>query len=218
MAIEITKRLARNSLRLQDYDYSQPGVYFVTICTENRICYLGNIVDGIMISFPISKIVRKIWLEIPEKFQSVDLDAFIIMPNHIHGIIIIKKEYRSLIHQTNIKDCKNDSKVDLINQIPTRNQALKKTKNWILMQNSKRTIGKIVRYFKAKSTKIIHDGCFRRFQWQHNYYEHVVRSNRELNSIRDYIINNSIKWALDRENHLSKNFNMDLDSYFKDIF
>ena len=228
MEIEITKRLARNSLRLKDYDYSQPGVYFVTICTENRDFYLGNIVDGIMISFPISEIVRKIWLEIPETFQCVDLDAFIIMPNHVHGIIIIHKECRDLIHQTrrnnsksicrgfinqtHIKDCKNDSKVDLINKTPT------KMKNWILMQNSKRTIGRIVRYFKAKSTKIIHDGCFSSYQWQRNYYEHVVRSSRELNSIREYIINNPIKWALDRENRLSKNFNMDLDRYFKDIF
>ncbi len=91
-------------------------------------------------------------------------------------------------------------------------------KNWILMQNSKRTIGRIVRYFKAKSTKIIHDGCFPSFQWQRNYYEHVVRCTRELNSIREYIINNPIKWALDRENRLSKNFNMDLDRYFKAIF
>ncbi len=86
------------------------------------------------------------------------------------------------------------------------------------MQNSKRTVGKIIRYFKAKTAKIVHDKFFPSFQWQRNYYEHTVRSSQELNSIREYIINNPIKWALDRENRLSKNFNMDLDNYFKDIF
>lgn len=251
MAIDIQKNLVRNSLRLKGYDYSQPGAYFITICTENKICYLGNIVDGITISYPISDIIQEIWQEIPEKFQGVDLDTFIIMPNHVHGIVIINKECRDmiqkvrrnntenirgrLIHQIRIKDYINDSKVsfinqipannftkdnkvDLINRTPTKNQAFTRAKNWNLMQDSKRTVGKIIRYFKAKTAKIVHDKFFPSFQWQRNYYDHTVRSARELNSIREYIINNPIKWALDRENRLSKNFNMDLDNYFKAIF
>ncbi len=249
--IDIQKNLVRNSLRLKGYDYSQPGAYFITICTENKICYLGNIVDGITISYPISDIIREIWQEIPEKFQGVDLDTFIIMPNHVHGIVIINKECRDMIQQTRrnntenirgglihkirIKDYINDpkvsfinqtpannftkdNKVGLINRIPTKNQAFTEAKNWNLMQNSKQTVGKIIRYFKAKTSKIVHYKFFPSFQWQRNYYEHTVRSSRELNSIREYIINNPIKWALDRENRLSKNFNMDLDNYFKDIF
>ncbi len=251
MAIDIQKNLVRNSLRLKGYDYSQPGAYFITISTENKICYLGNIVDGITISYPISDIIREICQEIPEKFPGVDLDAFIIMPNHVHGIVIINKECRNMIQQTRrnntknirgglihkirIKDYINDSEVSFINQtpannftkdnkaglinrIPIKNKAFTKAKNWNLMQDSKRTVGKIIRYFKAKTAKIVHDKFFPSFQWQRNYYEHKVRSARELNSIREYIINNPIKWALDRENRLSKNFNMDLDNYFKDIF
>lgn len=251
MAIDIQKNLVRNSLRLKGYDYSQPGAYFITICTENKICYLGNIVDGITISYPISDIIQEIWQEIPEKFQGVDLDTFIIMPNHVHGIVIINKECRDmiqkvrrnntenirgrLIHQIRIKDYINDSKVsfinqipannftkdnkvDLINRTPTKNQAFTRAKNWNLMQDSKRTVGKIIRYFKAKTAKIVHDKFFPSFQWQRNYYDHTVRSARELNSIREYIINNPIKWALDRENRLSKNFNMDLSNYFKEIY
>ena len=257
--IDIQKNLVRNSLRLKGYDYSQPGAYFITICTENKICYLGNIVDGITISYPISDVIREIWQEIPEKFKGVDLDAFIIMPNHVHGIVIINKECRDLIHQTRrnnsenmrggfvhqirvkdyiedlevsfIKDNKvglinqaptknhlNDKNGGLINQAPTKNRAFTKAKNWNLMQDSKRTVGKIIRYFKAKTARIVHDKFFPSFQWQRNYYEHSVRSPRELDSIREYIINNPLKWALDRENRLSKNFNMDLDNYFKDIF
>jgi REP element-mobilizing transposase RayT len=247
MAIDIQKTLVRNSLRLKGYDYSQPGAYFITICTENGISYLGNIVDGITISYPISDIIQEIWQEIPQKFQCVDIDTFIIMPNHVHGIIIINRECRDLIHQVPIDNFIKNNNVGLMNQAPTKNHSIdkkgclmnqaptknhapaksqiskmnqtqNKTKNWILMQNSKRTVGKIIRYFKAKTAKIVHDKFFPSFQWQRNYYEHTVRSARELSSIREYIINNPIKWALDRENRLSKNFNMDLDNYFKDIF
>jgi REP element-mobilizing transposase RayT len=247
MAIDIQKTLVRNSLRLKGYDYSQPGAYFVTICTENGISYLGNIVDGITISYPISDIIREIWQEIPQKFQCVDIDTFIIMPNHVHGIIIINRECRDLIHQVPIDNFIKNNNVGLMNQAPTKNHSIdkkgclmnqaptknhapaksqiskmnqtqNKTKNWILMQNSKRTVGKIIRYFKAKTAKIVHDKFFPSFQWQRNYYDHTVRSARELNSIREYIINNPIKWALDRENRLSKNFNIDLDNYFKAIF
>jgi len=245
------KNLVRKSLRLKGYDYSQPGAYFITICTENKVCYLGNVVDGITISYPISDVIRETWQEIPEKFQGVDLDAFIIMPNHVHGIVVIKKECRDmiqqaprdnneniregLIHQIRVKDYIEDleasfinqvpinnftkkNKVGLINQAPTRNHAPAKPKNWYLMRDSKQTVGKIIRYFKAKTAKIVHDRFFPSFQWQRNYYEHSVRSPRELDSIREYIINNPLKWALDRENRLSRNFNMDLENYFKDIF
>jgi putative transposase len=234
MAIDIQKNLARKSLRLKGYDYSQPGAYFITICTENKVCYLGNVVDGITISYPISDVIRDIWQEIPAKFKGVELDAFIIMPNHVHGIVVIKKECRDmsqqahrynneniregLIYQMHIKDYIEDMEVSFINQCAKKNQADPKPKNWNLMLDSNQTVGKIVRYFKAKTAKIVHDRFFPSFQWQRNYYEHTVRSPRELDSIREYIINNPLKWALDRENRLSKNFNMDLENYFKDIF
>ncbi len=247
MAIDMQKKPVRSSLRLKGFDYSEPGAYFVTICTENGISYLGNIVDGITISYPISDIIREIWQEIPQKFQCVDIDTFIIMPNHVHGIIIINRECRDLIHQVPIDNFIKNNNVGLMNQAPTKNHSIdkkgclmnqaptknhapaksqiskmnqtqNKTKNWILMQNSKRTVGKIIRYFKAKTAKIVHDKFFPSFQWQRNYYEHTVRSARELDSIREYIINNPIKWALDRENRLSKNFNMDLSNYFKEIY
>jgi len=226
MAINTTEKLVRSSLRLKGYDYSDPGVYFVTICTDERICYFGNIVDGIMISFPIIDVVREIWLDIPKKFPFVGLDAFIIMPNHIHGIIIARKEYsgfidrhskdefffcKSLVNQ-NPKSCADGHRTELMNRASTEG------KSWISMKNSNRTLGRIIRYFKAKSARIIHDSGFPRFDWQRNYFEHVVRSPRELNAIREYIINNPIRWTLDRENRLSENFNMDLDKYFLDIF
>ena len=212
MAVDITKRLVRNFLGLKKYDYSQPGAYFMTICTDNRICYFGNVVDGIMISFTIIEAVREIWLEIPKRFQCIDLDAFIIMPNHIHGIIIINKEGSSLIRQTHKINYRNNPNMRFINQSPI------KTNNWILTENSQQMVGKIIRYFKAKSSKIIHESGFQHFRWQRNYYEHVVRSAIELDCIREYIINNPVQWELDRENCLSRNFNIDLGKYFRDVF
>ena len=134
MATDIQKKLVRSSIRLKGFDYSEPAAYFITICTENRVCYLGNIVDGITISYPISDVIREIWQEIPQKFQCVDIDSFIIMPNHVHGIVIINKECRDSIHQGPINNLMKDDKVGLINQTPTKNHY--KTKNWILMQNS----------------------------------------------------------------------------------
>ncbi len=233
MTINITEKLVRSSLRLKGFDYSNPGAYFVTICTDQRICYFGNIVDGIMISFPIIDIVREIWLEIAKKFLFVDLDAFIIMPNHIHGIIIINKEQKNL-YRDNPKDdqsfrrsifdqahmdCGNRKRSGFnhtssvfMSRPPTEQ------KDSISTKHPGQTLGKIVRYFKAKSARIIYDSGFPRFDWQRNYFEHIVCSPKELNAIREYIINNPIRWTLDRENRLSRNFNMDLDKYFSDVF
>ena len=123
MAIDIQKKLVRSSLRLKGFDYSEPGAYFVTICTENGVSYLGNIVDGITISYPISDVIREIWQEIPRKFQYAEIDAFIIMPNHVHGIVIINKECRDLIHQAPMNNFMKDDKVGLINQASTMNHA-----------------------------------------------------------------------------------------------
>lgn len=242
--MDIAKRNFNNSLRLEGYDYSLRGAYFFTICTDNRACYFGNIVDGIMISFPTSEIVREIWLEIPEKFLDVELDAFIIMPNHVHGIIIINKEWRGLIrqdyrnndinwgkdliYQTPNDDFKRKQKADLVNQATAVNQT--KANDWaglridddgkdlILMKSSKRTIDKIIRYFKAKSTKFIDDGACHHFKWQPNHDQHIVRSRKELDAIREYILNNPLRWMFDRENRMSLNFNMNLDEYFRDVF
>jgi REP element-mobilizing transposase RayT len=175
MAIEISENFKQSSILFKNYDYSSPRVYFLTVCSGNRICYFGNIVDGIMISFPTCEIVQKIWTRLPEIFTSVDLDAFIIMPNHIHGIIVLNNEDRDIIHR------------------------------------------KIIRFFKAKSAKTIQDNCFQQFDWQYSYYEYAVRSTEELNAMRHYIINNPMRWALDRENQLSRNFNMDLNEYYRDI-
>ncbi len=99
------KRHSRRSIRLKGYDYSAPGAYFVTVCTQNRECLLGEIVEGEMVLNVTGKVVEKCWLEIPSHFPHVKLDAFCIMPNHIHGILIIiesvgAKKFLPLQHGT----------------------------------------------------------------------------------------------------------------------
>lgn len=80
------KKYKRKSIRLRDYDYSQPGAYFLTICTRDRKCLFGNVVNEIVELSPIGEIVDKIWCEISEHFNDIELDEYKVMPNHIHGV------------------------------------------------------------------------------------------------------------------------------------
>jgi putative transposase len=164
----------RKSIRLQEYDYSRSGEYFITICTYDKKCVLGEVIEERKRLSPIGEIAKKYWEEIPEYFPEIKLDEYVIIPNHLHGIIIITK-------------CR-----DLINQIPTN--------NFPLMKNQKVTLGKIIRHYKARSAKHIHDAGYIDFQWQPLFYDRIVRSDKELDNIRDYIINNPLKWYHDDEN------------------
>jgi REP element-mobilizing transposase RayT len=162
----------RKSLRLKEYDYSLPGEYYVTICTHERECILGEIFDGEMKLNARGIIADKCWREITKHFENVKLDDYLIMPNHVHGIIIITESCR-----------------DLINQIPT--------KDFSLMKNPKITLGKIIRHYKARTAKCIYDSGIANFKWQRGYYDRIIRNGKELNNIRDYINSNVLKWSCD---------------------
>lgn len=180
--------LTRRPLRLRHRSCSQPEAYFVTVCSEDKCSYFGNIIDGEMTSFAISELVLNIWKEIPGKFPNIKLDAFILMPNHFHGILVFDPS-RDLICQTHRS----------------------------LMKYSLEILGKAVRYFKAESARIILEHGVTNFRWQRNHYEHTLRSPREFRAFREYIVNNPSRWTTDRENRVSKNFMLDLDEYFKKI-
>jgi putative transposase len=164
----------RRSIRLQDYDYSQAGAYFVTICTQGRECLLGEVVDALLSRSQYGEIVEQVWHQIPHHFSSVTLDAAVIMPNHFHGIIVIAEE-SFLVQQ--------------------------KSHNLAPNQNSKKpTLGQIVAYFKYQSTKLINvarDLTGVKF-WQRNYYEHIIRSEASLAQLRTYIEQNPQKWQHDQ--------------------
>ncbi|MGR3302436.1 MAG: transposase [Candidatus Scalindua sp.] len=169
-----TKVHKRKSIRLKGYDYSQQGMYFVTVCTNNHHFLFGPIAEERMILNNAGRFANKCWLEIPEHFPHVVLDEFIIMPNHIHGIIII-----------------NDINVGANNYSPLQiNQ----------FRSPSKTIGSMIRGFKIGVTKWFRKNTNVYNVWQRNYYEHIIRNERKLNKIREYIINNPLKWLLDREN------------------
>ena len=164
-------RQCRKSIRLKDYDYSQPGEYFVTICTHSHKCVLGEIIQGGMQLNIVGKIVEKCWREIPKHYPNVELDEYIIMPNQIHGIIILHDHGR-----------------DVQLNVPTRLSP----RRW--------TLSVIIRTFKgAVTTECLRNKC-NKFRWQLRFYEHIVRNDKELNSIRDYIGNNILQWSFDTEN------------------
>jgi putative transposase len=181
----------RRSIRLQGYDYSSPGEYFITICTQNRECLFGDVVNGEMVLNEIGEIARDIWQQIPDRYDNVVLDAFIMMPNHVHGIIGI--EYHpahpaGAIHELPLRDGDIDP------------ETYRKQRRQMLLS-------KIIGWYKmnvAKQANILLNNSGNRF-WQRNYYEHIIRDDKSLIRIRDYIINNPAQWD-DDVNH-PKNIN-----------
>lgn len=112
------------------------------------------------------------------------MDAFVVMPNHMHGIISVDaNSRRGLINQTPTQDTQTDGP------------------DWILMKNKALVLGKVIRYFKARTAKMIHDTGSDMFHWQRNYYEHVIRNEAELNAIREYILSNPANWTTDENYH-----------------
>ncbi len=176
----------RRSIRLKGYDYSQGRAYFVTICTRNRECLLGAVQDGKMVLNDVGHIVESVWQGLPNHFPTVGLDASVIMPNHFHGIIIVGAQF--------IAPCR----VGRSGYAPTVGRDGKADQEGVM--NHAPTLGKILRTFKAASTRLIRKTTLAEFVWQRNYYEHVVRNERALNAIRRYIQVNPLLWAYDREN------------------
>jgi REP element-mobilizing transposase RayT len=164
----------RRSIRIKGYDYSRAGAYFVTICTHGRECLFGEIMDGEMRLNDAGQAAQAEWVRLPERFQSIELDEFVIMPNHLHGIILV-----------------GAGLAPPDGGAPNRGAA-----------SSAPTLGNILRAFKSISAIAVNRllGRSGRSLWQRNYYEHIVRSENELAHIREYIANNPTQWALDREN------------------
>jgi len=172
----------RRSIRLKGYDYTQAGAYFVTICTKDRACLFGDVADGVMRLNQMGHIVRQCWLAIPDHFPHVLLDEFVVMPNHVHGILVIMPTHD--VGATHASPLQNDD-------TPTRPRG-----------PQPRSVASIVGSFKSAAAKRIneHRGTPGAPIWQRNYYEHIIRDDESLNRIRQYIAENPLHWYLDREN------------------
>ena len=169
----------RKSIRLKGYDYSQPGWYFVTICTQNHELLFGYIKNGKMVLNDPGIMIKNIWNEIPQFYHGIDIGIHQIMPNHLHGII-------------NITNVATDPCV-----CPDFGQSLGLAPTISLPE--------VVQRFKSLTTKHYIGGVkqynwcrFNKKLWQRNYYEHVIRDEKDLNRIQQYIIENPLKWQDDR--------------------
>ena len=165
------------STRLKGWDYRNPGYYFVTICTKNREPYFGCVVHGVMALSPVGEIAVQCWREIPHHHAGIELDEFVIMPNHMHGIVIICNSVETL-HATSLRRETSMSKIS----------------------PKARSLGVIIRSYKSAVTRLAGLAGFKKFAWQARYYDHIVRDKNSLCNIRQYIIDNPARWELDREN------------------
>ncbi|GKT06731.1 transposase [Desulforhabdus sp. TSK] len=188
----------RRSIRLQGYDYSQAGAYFVTICTQNRECLFGEIVDGEMRLNAAGVMVQTVWDEIPVHYSGIDIDEFVVMPNHIHGIIAIVgaapcgRPFRGQAHDGQAR-----------NAPPQGGQARGGQARG--PAPTRLSLSDVVHRFKTMTTKLYVDGVkqsgwppFPGRLWQRNYWEHIVRNQSEMDRIREYILNNPAQWELDK--------------------
>jgi len=163
-------KFKRRSIRLPEYDYSKPNAYFITICSFNKQMIFGNISDEKTALSEIGDIVKRYLIEIPNHFENVFIDDYIIMPNHIHFILSI---------------------VGVQNFEPIRNEYQK------IIPKS---IGSIIRAYKAFVTRRCKTEGYETKIWQRNYFEHIIRNDEDLFRIREYIQNNPLQWELDEEN------------------
>jgi REP element-mobilizing transposase RayT len=172
----------RRSIRLPSYDYSQSGAYFVTIRAQDRECIFGEVLRGQVVLNGPGEMIQSVWRELPGHYHGVELDAFVVMPNHVHGIVILVGAGPCA--------CPEDAGQPR-GVAPT----------------SAMSLPDVIHRFKslttAKYRRGVHDNGWspvHRRLWQRNYYEHVVRSEEELDSVRQYVANNPACWDQDREN------------------
>jgi len=164
----------RRSIRLRGYDYSQPGFYFVTVCTSGRSCSLGDVAEEQVCLSEVGELISVCWQDLPIHYQHIELDEFVVMPNHMHGIINIV-----------------DNRRGTASRAPTRREQFGRPVAGSLPS--------IIRSFKSASTRRIN--VMRHTPgnpiWQPNYYEHVIRTENELSQVRRYIQENPTKWSED---------------------
>ena len=178
------------SARLRSWDYGSPGLYFITICTNDRKNFLGEIKDAEMFLNENGTIADKCWSEIVEHFKNVELGEFVIMPNHIHGIIIINEDIETghAVETGHAQSLQSDSST----HFRFRNQG-------------KNTISAMVGSFKSAVAKLANrrdKACLvstsEKFGWQSRFYDHIIRTRKEYLRISNYIINNIANWRQDK--------------------
>lgn len=179
----------RKPNRLRVYDYSQPGYYFVTICVNKMICEFGKVKNDKIILNKYGEIVEQFLNEIPIKYKNSELDYYVIMPNHIHAIIILNN---------NVVDANfasTNKKNPIVNNIKTNFLDANFAST---TDRTKMLLSKNVGYVKMNSSRDIHIAGNANFKWQRSFYDRIIRNDKELFNIRKYIKQNPLKWNLEK--------------------
>lgn len=187
MSDRFQNRYRIESARLKNWDYGWNAVYFVTICTENREYFFGDVEDGVMVLNEIGKIANDCWLEIPEHFPFVQLGKHVVMPNHVHGIVVIDKPDDGRDDGRNVETQNFASLQSDQPESSTKNKFGPQSKN----------LASIIRGFKigvTKNARLINQG----FAWQARYHDHIIRNDKSFDQISEYIINNPLNWSDDQ--------------------
>jgi REP element-mobilizing transposase RayT len=161
----------RRSIRLHGYDYRSSGVYFVTICTMSRQCRFGDVVDATVALSAVGRVVDETWQWLAAHHDYVDVGPYIVMPNHLHGIIMLAPD-----------------------------EGGSRTAPTAPAVTPRKPVGRLIGAFKTVSTKRVNEvlGTPGDALWQRNYWEHIVRDDESLGRIADYIVNNPITWESDQ--------------------
>ena len=178
----MTSYPARRSTRLQHYDYASAGAYFVTLCTEGRVPLFGHIHDGHMALSPAGRMVAEVWDRL-DQFYPVDLDAFVVMPNHLHSILVLP-DGRG-------REDRHGGTVPTGTALHDRSMSLSTV------------IQRFKTYAMHEYGRGVKEQGWTRYPgrlWQPRFHDHVIRTERDLTAIRQYILDNPLQWALDREN------------------
>ncbi|MDD5455878.1 MAG: hypothetical protein PHV30_02460 [Candidatus Margulisbacteria bacterium] len=187
----------RRSIRLKGYDYTQSGAYFITLCTQDRKHLFGEIVNHEIKLNDLGVIAARCWLEIPVHYPKVQLDEYIIMPNHIHGILIVGESFSSREELSPIVRANNYSPQPGWPQPGWPQPGWPQPDVSSNPKGTSRTIGAIVRGYKIGVTKWAKENKAFEKIWLRNYYEHIIRNELELTRIRGYIKNNPLNWSND---------------------
>ncbi len=205
----------RRSIRLKGYDYTSAGAYFVTICVQNRECLLGEVIEGRVSLSGAGRMVQSIWDALPQYYPGVDIDAFVVMPNHVHGIIVLTEHERVLDIPTGQAQPIGQARGPSAGQArgPSAGQARGPAMGQARGPAPTLSLPDVVQRFKSLTTARYRQGVieenwppFPGRLWQRNYYEHIIRNEAELNSIREYIFYNPDHWVQDEENPSNPRF------------
>ena len=195
----------RRSIRLKGFDYSREGLYFVTICVQNRACLFGDVENGVMILNDMGRMVEKWYYELQNKFHDMKCGEMVVMPNHFHCIVENVGTPVGAIVGADLRVCPDNAPDEHVLQGEHIGSPLRVCPDDLQGEHIGSPLHGVVQWFKTMTTNEYIRGVktlgwqpFNGKLWQRNYHEHIIRNEQSYQTISEYIINNPAKWAVDK--------------------